>query len=284
MRPVKIVTDSTCDLNEEDIKRLDIAVMPLHVTFKEKSYDDGVNLTVDELYKMVDENKMLPKTAAITIMEFIDEFKKWIDNGYDVIYTGISQAMSSTLNNAVLAISELGAEENAMAVDSKNLSTGIGLIVLKAAALAKEGKSLKEVACAIEDVRERVRSQFYIDTFDYLHKGGRCSSMAKIFGSMLKIKPLVSVIDGRMSVTQKPHGRVKARRALLDLILNDKDNLDLEYVMVTHSKADEDAVILKNALHEMGIENVVETHAGCVISSHCGPGTIGILYILKNLK
>ena len=283
MRPLKIITDSTCDLNKEDIERLEIVVLPLHVNFKEKSYDDGVNLTVPELYKKVEEEKVLPKTAALSIMEFVSEFKKWVSRGFDVIYTGISGKMSSTLNNANLAISELGAENQIKAIDSKNLSTGIGLIVLKAAEYAKEGKDLEFVSNYMIDVRERVKSQFLIDTFDYLHKGGRCNSMQRIFGTMLKIKPIIVVRNGVMDVAQKPHGKKKALEALLQMITNDEAILDKERIMVTHSLADEDAKYLEEELkNRLGLTNIMVTRAGAVISSHCGPGTIGILYITNN--
>lgn len=281
MRPVKIVTDSTCDLNQKEIIDLDISVIPLHVNYKERTFCDGIDITVPELYSMVENEKTLPKTAAISIMEFAEEFKKWINRGYDVIYTGISAAMSSTLNNANLAISELGATENVRAIDSKNLSTGIGLIVLKAAKMAKNGDDLISIANYMEDVRERVRSQFFIDTFDYLYKGGRCSGMAKVFGSMLKIKPIIAVRDGKMEVASKPLGHNRARKGILEMVEHDLDRIDREVVMVTHSIADEDAEYLTDSLHKMGIENVMVTKAGCVISSHCGPGTIGILYILN---
>lgn len=283
MRPVKIVTDSTCDLNHVDIEALEIAVLPLHVTFKDKSYDDGCDIDVDTLYKLVKEHGETPKTAAITIMEFIEEFKKWISRGYDVIYTGISGAMSSTLNNAKIAISELGAEGQVMAIDSKNLSTGIGLVVLKAAKMAKEGRNILDVSEMMESTIEKVKSQFIIDTFEFLHKGGRCSGMARIFGSMLKIKPLIVVRDGVMSVARKPHGKAKALEALLEIIKNDEANLDRDVVMITHSKADEDAKYLEAQLKErLGLREVMITNAGCVISSHCGPGTIGILYITNS--
>lgn len=286
MRKVKIVTDSTSDLNEKEIKELEIAVMPLHVTFNEKSYDDGININVHDLYEKVKETGVLPKTAAITIPEYMEEFKKWIDEGYDVIFTGISKQMSSSMNNAVIAASELNAEDKVKVVDSKNLSSGIGLLVLKAAKLAKAGKSLDEIYNAMIDIAERVRSQFCIDTFEYLHKGGRCTGTQAFFGSMLKIKPIIVVRDGKMSVAKKPHGKkIKALECLLEMITADKDNLDPDVVMITHSCADEDAVYLKKELeNRLGLTNVMVTKAGCVISSHCGPGTIGILYILNKLN
>ncbi len=283
MRPVKIISDSTCDLSEEQIKALDIEIMPLYVTLKDKSLKDGIEITVPELYKYVDENKVLPKTAAITIADYIECFKKWVDRGYDVIFTGISGGLSSSFNNANLAVSELGAEEYVYPVDSKNLSSGIGLLLLKAAALKDKGLSAKEIKDEMEKIVPNVRSQFIIDRFDYLYKGGRCSSMARIFGTMLKIKPLITVREGKMTVAEKPHGKkIKGLEALLRFLERDKDNLDLENVFITHTYADEEAkYLLEEIKKNYNFKNIYITNAGSTIASHCGPGTIGILYIVN---
>lgn len=283
MRPVKIISDSTCDLSEEQIKALDIEIMPLYVTLKDKSLKDGIEITVPELYKYVDENKVLPKTAAITIADYIECFKKWVDRGYDVIFTGISGGLSSSFNNANLAVSELGAEEYVYPVDSKNLSSGIGLLLLKAAALKDKGLSAKEIKDEMEKIVPNVRSQFIIDRFDYLYKGGRCSSMARIFGTMLKIKPLITVREGKMTVAEKPHGKkIKGLEALLRFLERDKDNLDLENVFITHTYADEESkYLLEEIKKNYNFKNIYITNAGSTIASHCGPGTIGILYIVN---
>lgn len=283
MRPVKIISDSTCDLSEEQIKALDIEIMPLYVTLKDKSLKDGIEITVPELYKYVDENKVLPKTAAITIADYIECFKKWVDRGYDVIFTGISGGLSSSFNNANLAVSELGAEEYVYPVDSKNLSSGIGLLLLKAAALKDKGLSAKEIKEEMEKIVPNVRSQFIIDRFDYLYKGGRCSSMARIFGTMLKIKPLITVREGKMTVAEKPHGKkIKGLEALLRFLERDKDNLDLENVFITHTYADEESkYLLEEIKKNYNFKNIYITNAGSTIASHCGPGTIGILYIVN---
>jgi DegV family protein with EDD domain len=284
MRPVKIISDSTCDLSEEQIKTLDIEIMPLYVNLKDKSLKDGIEITVPELYKYVDENKVLPKTAAITIQDYIECFKKWVDRGYDVIFTGISGGLSSSFNNANLAVSELGAEEYVHPVDSKNLSSGIGLLLLKAAALKDKGLSAKEIKDEMEKIVPNVRSQFIIDRFDYLYKGGRCSSMARIFGTMLKIKPLITVREGKMTVAEKPHGKkIKGLEALLRFLERDKDNLDLENVFITHTYADEESkYLLEEIKRNYNFKNIYITNAGSTIASHCGPGTIGILYIVNN--
>ncbi|MGM9970790.1 MAG: DegV family protein [Anaeroplasmataceae bacterium] len=282
MSNIVIMTDSTCDLNEEDIVKYDIKVIPLYVNFLDKSYKDNVDITTKELYEMVDKYNTLPKTSAISVLDFINYFKPYLDEGKEIIYTGISSYMSSTYNNALLAVKELEAEDKIFIVDSKNLSTGIGLILLHAARLREQGLNVKEIVSKMNDVVPRVRSQFVIDTFDFLYKGGRCGSMAKIFGTMLKIKPFIAVRDGQMMVAQKPIGHKKAMQALLDNILKNKDNLDLNTIMITHSFADDDAIYLKEELlKHIQPDELMITKAGCVISSHCGKGTIGILYILN---
>ncbi len=283
MRPVKIISDSTCDLSDEQIKNLDIEILPLYVNLLDKSLKDGVEITVDELYKYVDENKILPKTAAITIADYIYTFKKWIDRGYDIIFTGISGGLSSSFNNAKIAVSELGAEEYVYPLDSLNLSSGIGLLLLKAAALKEKGLSAKEIKDELEKIVPNVRSQFIIDRFDYLYKGGRCSSMARIFGTMLKIKPLITVREGKMTVAEKTHGKkIKGLEALLRFLERDKDNLDLENVFITHTYAENEAqYLLEEIKKNYNFKNIYITNAGSTIASHCGPGTIGILYIVN---
>lgn len=283
MRPVKIISDSTCDLSPEQIKDLDIEIMPLYINIKDKSFKDNVDITVPDLYRYVEEDKVLPKTSAIGIQDYIDTFKAWIDRGYDIVFTGISGGLSSSHNNSRLAIEELGAEDKVFSVDSKNLSTGIGLLLLKACEKRDMGASASMVAEYMKSFVERVKSQFVIDRFDYLYKGGRCSSMARIFGTMLKIKPLITVRDGKMTVAEKPHGKkIKGLDALLRFLERDKDKLDLDHVFVTHTYADEDAKYLVEKIKEgYNFKNIYVTNAGSTIASHCGPGTIGILYIVN---
>ncbi|MCR5705243.1 MAG: DegV family protein [Acholeplasmatales bacterium] len=283
MRPVKIISDSTCDLSPEQIKDLDIEIMPLYINIKDKSFKDNVDITVPDLYRYVEEDKVLPKTSAIGIQDYIDTFKAWIDRGYDIVFTGISGGLSSSHNNSRLAIEELGAEDKVFSVDSKNLSTGIGLLLLKACEKRDMGASASMVAEYMKSFVERVKSQFVIDRFDYLYKGGRCSSMARIFGTMLKIKPLITVRDGKMTVAEKPHGKkIKGLDALLRFLERDKDKLDLDHVFVTHTYADEDAKYLVEKIKAgYNFKNIYVTNAGSTIASHCGPGTIGILYIVN---
>jgi DegV family protein with EDD domain len=169
-------------------------------------------------------------------------------------------------------------------VDSLNLSTGIGLVVMKACKWRDEGKNVHEIAELMRETIPYVRSQFVVDTMEYLHKGGRCSSVAKLFGTILKIKPLIVVREGKMSVGGKPRGKIEAcLDKLVEMVVEDKDNIDLDTVFVTHSEAYSSCEYLTAKVQEVLPEaNILESRAGCIISTHCGPGTIGVLYILKH--
>lgn len=283
MRPIKVIADSTCDLSQELIQKYDIEIVSLYININNKSYKDLTEITTDELYKYVEQDNILPKTSAIPTRDFIEVFKKWTDKGYDIFYTGISSELSSSYNNSRVAINELGLTDRILSVDSLNLSSGVGLVILKACTLIEEGKNLSEIKEELKKVIPNVRSQFIIDRFDYLYKGGRCSSMARIFGTMLKIKPLITVRDGKMVVAEKPHGKkIKGLLALLRFLERDKDSLDLDTVFITHTKADAEALYLKEEIEKIyNFKNIYITNAGSTIASHCGPGTIGILYIVK---
>ncbi len=282
MNKIVLITDSTNDLPNELLKKNNIIKIPLYVNFSDSSYQDGEDITTEELYKYVEAKNELPKTAAISIPTFMELFKKYVDEGYEVIYTGISSSLSRTHENAILAAREIN-EEKIHIIDSKNLSTGIGLQLLKAARYIREGESIDFIIDKMKKNSDLVKSQFAIETMEYLYKGGRCSGIANFFGTFLKIKPIIVVRDGKMTVGKMPHGKMKvALNALLDMIEADKDNLDLENIIVTHSLAVEYEKYLMEVLKgKYPNANIFSTNAGCVISSHCGKGTIGILYMLK---
>ncbi len=282
---VKIITDSTCDLSPELIKEFDIEVFPLLVTFGEDTYQDGIDIDAKRIYEEVAKRGVLPKTSAVSALFLEEEFKKWINQGYEIVYTGISGKMSSTLSNAQIAAKEV-APDKIFVVDSKNLSTGIGLIILKAARDRDKGLSAKEIAENMKYNADRVKSQFAIETMEYLHKGGRCSSIARFAATVLRIKPIIFVRDGAMSVGKKPLGKIKvALDAMLKMLQEDKDknNVDPEFIFVTDAIAEESRAYLVPKVKELFPNtNVYSTVAGGVIASHCGAGTIGILYICKD--
>lgn len=282
MNKVVIFTDSTCDLMPDTIKEKDIKVIPLYVNFKDESFKDGVDMTSVDLYKKVEETKIMPKTSAATVADFINAFTPYINEGYDIFYTGISSKMSVNMQNVLTAASELP-ENRVYVSDSLNLSSDIGLLVLRACKLRDEGKSAKEIKDEIDILAPKVKGGFVIKSMDYLYKGGRCSALSKIFGTILKIKPFIRVKNGSMYVHKKPRGKFySAIDVMIEEAIEDLPNMDTDYIMVTHSLADEYSPYIIEKLKEKTNIPIMETFAGCVISSHCGKGTIGILYILKD--
>jgi len=279
---IKIITDSTCDLTTEIFNNLDIAFVPLYVNFDDFTYTDLLEITTMEVFKMVGEYNKLPKTAAPSPADFSKAFKPYMDNGQDIIYIGLSSMMSSTINNAIIAAGEfpMGRIE---IIDSENLSSGIGLLVLKAVEYVKGGMELSQVAERIRKLVPKVRTAFAIDNLEYLYKGGRCSALQNFASGVFKIKPIISVVAGKMGVREKVRGnQKKVLDILLNSVLANKDNIDLSRIIITHSMSKANADFLKSELEsKIMVEEILITDAGCVVSSHCGPNTIGILYIEK---
>ncbi|MCK9536950.1 MAG: DegV family protein [Bacilli bacterium] len=285
MNKIKIITDYTADLTPEIYKRFDIDAIPLYLTIAGKTYKDHVDITSQELYRLVDEFKELPRTSAVNPVVFIEIFNKWLDLGYQVLYMGLGSGFSATYQTARLVASEYSPNQ-VRVIDSQNLSSGVGLLVLKAAKFRDQGDDLDTIVRKVKALIPLVRTQFSINTLSYLHKGGRCSGTARIFGTLLKVKPIIRVIDGEMVVAKKPRGKYQvALQVLLDYLNHDKDNVDPDNIMITHSLADEDVVFLRQEIKKIvKVDNILETKASAVISAHCGPRTIGILYILKEKK
>ena len=287
MNKVLIVTDSTCDLTQEIIKEYDIKVIPLHINFGEESFDDGVDIKLPELYERVENEKIMPKTAACAPGEFIAFLEPYIEEGYDIFYVGIGGKLSTTYNSFQIAAEEFD-EGRCYSVDGSNLSTGTGLLVLKACKYRDAGMSAKEIKERIERRVPRMKAQFVVRQLDYLHKGGRCSSLTKIFGTVLRIRPMIVVREGKLKVGKKIIGLMKkAVGVMTDMFLKDFENIDPEFVFITNttdceqSYAEIDAKFKEHGVYEK-VKNVYHTEAGCVIGSHCGPGTIGILYLMKD--
>ncbi|GIP27889.1 DegV family protein [Paenibacillus sp. J23TS9] len=282
MSKVKVFADSTCDLPREWLRDYDIGLIPLYVTFGDKTYKDGLDITTPQLYAEVDKTGSLPKTAAPSPADFIQAFSPSIEEGRDIVYISLSSELSSTYQNAVIAAEEFP-KGKITVIDSLNLSTGIGLQVMKAVKAAEQGMSPQEIAALIEHIKPLVETEFVIDSLDYLYKGGRCSGMQNLVGSLLKIRPVIKVIDGKMTPAYKVRGkREKALEQMLSNALEKRDHMDNDLIFVTHSLAEEDARKLKHILEEKTrAREVAVSDAGCVISSHCGAKTIGILYVKK---
>lgn len=282
---IRIITDSTCDLSKELIEKYNIRVIPLHVSFPgdDTEYLDGVNINSEQLYDLAAKLNVLPKTGAVNVVEFIKVFEEELAKGNEIFYVGIGSGLSSTYNNACIAREQFP-DSKIVVLDGQNLSTGTGLIVIKAARLAKEGKSLEEIKEICEKAVPLVSAKFCIDRLDYLYKGGRCSGMAMIVAHALKIHPVAKVINNKLVVYKKPRGKYEnAVEVQIDEFMHDLDNIDKSCVFITHSgrMGGIEKQIYDKISPYLDKENLFITEAGCTISSHCGPKTIGILYILK---
>lgn len=282
---IRIITDSTCDLSKELIEKYNIRVIPLHVSFPgdDTEYLDGVNINSEQLYDLAAKLNVLPKTGAVNVVEFIKVFEEELAKGNEIFYVGIGSGLSSSYNNACIAREQFP-DSKIVVLDGQNLSTGTGLIVIKAARLAAEGKSLEEIKEICEKAVPLVSAKFCIDRLDYLYKGGRCSGMAMIAAHALKIHPVAKVINNKLVVYKKPRGKYEnAVEVQIDEFMHDLDNIDKSCVFITHSGRMDgiEKQIYEKISPYLDKENLFITEAGCTISSHCGPKTIGILYILK---
>ena len=283
MKKVRIIADSTCDLSPELVKKYGITIVPLCIVLDEKSYFDGEEITPAQIYAWSDEHKTTPKTAAIPFDRILEAYKPAIEAGDDVIFFGISSEMSTTCNVARIVAEDEG-YERVFVIDSRNLSTGIGLQVLRAAELAAEGKSAEEIVAEIEGARDLVRASFVVDTLTFLARGGRCSSVAALMASTLKLHPQIVVKDGKMGATKKYRGKMQV--ALSDYLKDLTPALtaaDPKRVFITHSGCESEIIdAVKSKIEALGVfEEILVTQAGGVISSHCGPNTLGVLFYEK---
>ena len=279
---VKIISDSTCDLSKELIEKYDIEILPLHIMLGEEEYEDGKSITPDEIYKWSDEHKTTPKTSAAGITQVVDAYRPYLEQGREIVSFSISSEMSTTNNVMRMAALELEAEEQIFVIDSANLSTGIGLLVIEAAIMAQEGKNGAQIVARMEELKPLVKASFVVDTLTYLYRGGRCSGLAAMAGGMLKLHPKIVVENGKMKPEEKFRGKIA--KVIMDYVRSmetDLKNAKKDRVFITHSGCDETIISeVKAYLEDMNhFDEILVTRAGCVISSHCGPGTLGVLFI-----
>ena len=279
---VKIISDSTCDLSQELISKYNVEIVPLHILLGDKEYEDGRSITPDEIYEWSNANGVTPKTSAVGIDQMIEAFRSHIENGDEIVVFSISSDMSTTYNVMRMAVAELEAEDKIYVIDSANLSTGVGLQVIEAAILAQEGKSAEEIVAHIQEISSRVRASFVVDTLTFLHRGGRCSGVAALAGGVLKLHPKIVVDGGKMKPEEKFRGKMS--KVVMDYVKSmeeDLKNAKKNRVFITHSGSEPEIIdSVKAYLEELNLfEEIHITRAGCVVSSHCGPGTLGVLYI-----
>ncbi len=282
---VIITSDISADLNRELEQRYGVDMMPLHIVIGGKSYEDWVNITPEELYQIFYKTKELPHTTAGSVGEYTDFFKKYVDDGCDVVHLSLGSKLSVTHQSSVLAAEEFPGR--VYSVDTQNLSTGCGLLVIKACELRDQGYSAKEIYEAVNEMVPKAHASFVLDRLDFLHAGGRCSAVAMLGANLLSLKPSIEVHNddgGSMSVGKKYRGKYdKVLLQYMEDTINKYDNIDTDRVFVTHAGANPEyvdaiyqAVKAKNIFKEILI-----TRASCTISSHCGPNTLGVLFMTK---
>jgi DegV family protein with EDD domain len=274
-----LVADSTADLSPSLVKRYSIRVVPLSVFIAGQTYEDGVDLDQQQLFALCERYGELPKTAAPSVASYMQAF----DGADKVVYVGVSSNLSASIQNAHLAAQQFP-PGTVQVVDSANLSTGIGLLMIKAAEMRDQGASAEEVSRALEDMRSRVRTGFVLDTLKYMYMGGRISAIQNLMGAALKVRPVIGVDpDGRLMLRSRIRGsRERALDWMLDDLAQSAGRLDSDRVFVTHAGYPQGAEYLSERILKMGVtREVLVTEAGAVISSHCGPGTIGILYMVR---
>ncbi len=278
---VKIMSDSTCDLSPELVKQYDIDVLPLHIVLGDQEYEDGVTITPDEVYAWSDAHKTTPKTSAVAFDTVVEAFRPYLEEGREIVCFAISEDMSTTANVMRLAAQELEAEDRVFIIDSQNLSTGIGMQVIEAAILAQQDKSGAEIVEHIQKMQPAIRTSFVVDSLTYLYRGGRCSGLAALAGSALRLHPKIIVHEGKMSPGKKYRGKMD--RVFTDYAHDLEEglcNARTDRVFFTHSGCDQKTI---DAMVEYlksfdRFSEILVTRAGCVVSSHCGANTVGIVY------
>ena len=283
MKNIIISTDSTSDLPKELIEKYDIRVLPLSIVSDTDSKKDGVEINANDVFEYQRSTGKLLKTAAANMVEWGDFFDSFGENDGVVNFT-ISGEMSSTFTNSRVAALE---RENIYTIDSQNLSTGIGLLILTACDLREQGLSAKEIYEKIEELKPYVRYSFVIDTLEFLHKGGRCSALAALGANLLKLKPCIEVENGKMDAAKKYRGKITD---VIPNYIKDKlenyDKIDHDKVFITHTMDEENMFIVDEFVNYVkdnyDFKNVYTSTAGCTVSVHCGPNTLGILYIEKD--
>jgi DegV family protein with EDD domain len=277
---VKIITDSTSDLGDEIVAEFKVKVIPLSVTIGGKVFHDGVDINQQDLFALVDKYGELPKTAAPSVGIFNQAF----DGPDEVVFIGISSKLSATVQNARLAMQNFP-KGKVYVVDSRNLSTGIGLLTLRAAELSESGISASQIDMKLQQLIGKIHTSFVVDKMDYIYKGGRCTALQAVAGSVLKIHPVIQVMsDGTLGVKEKIRGTLKKGfQAILDDFAKSLNELDRQRVFITTTCSNNDDIkyLTEEVKRIAAPQDLRITHAGSVISSHCGPGSAGILYFMK---
>lgn len=274
-----ITADSTCDLSPELLERFQIKTIPLTIQLGDESFLDGQGFTPELMYKRYRQDGTLPKTAACSIQQFIDFFSQFTEAGYEVVHLDISSELSCSYANARLAAQEL---EGVYPVDSQMLSTGVGLLAIEGAECRDKGMSAEEIARHLTALTDKVDTSFVLDTLEFMWKGGRCSAVASLGANLLKLKPALEMKDGKLGVYKKYRGSITAvyQQYIKERLAG--KSIRPGHVFITESGEIEEATVteLEALVRELiPVKEIHHTTAGCTISSHCGPKTLGVLFI-----
>ena len=278
---IKVTADSTCDLSPELLERYQITLAPLTVIKNGKPYLDGKEITPQEIFSFVDHGGALCSTSAVNVDSYRKLFSEYSAQYDEVIHITIGSLFSACYQNASIAAAGF---PNVHVVDSMNLSTGQAHLVIEAAEMAADGVSALEICSQLNAMRGRVKSSFIMDRLDYMQKGGRCSSVMALGGKLLKIKPCIAVLDGTMKMVDKYRGSFdKCLEKYIKDQLKDRKDLKLDRIFITHSTVPDDAVdIARETIRKYAdFAEIHDTNVGCTVACHCGPGTLGVLFMVQ---
>lgn len=275
---VRIITDTMCDVPEAYVKQYNIRVMPLTVHFGNESYKDGLDITKEEFYAKLEVSENLPTTSQVSPVEFIDVFKEELDKGNEIVCINGSSKMSGTYNSAVLAKNQLDSEKIHI-IDSEGITLGAGMLAIKAARLAEQGMDAKAIEIEIRSSVKSMRYFYIVDTLKYLHKGGRISLSANVLGSILNIKPILTIKDGKLELIEKARGIKKALSIMFNIIKDNGWNLDDKVVGINHTISPENFKQLEEYLiSEYNAKEIIRGEVGSVVATHAGPGAVAIYF------
>ena len=278
-KPVILSADSTCDLSPELVERYDIRILPLTIQLGEESFLDGDHFTPADMYARYRKDGTLPKTAAPSVQNFLDFFRTFTENGYDVVHLDISSELSNTSNAARLAADELS---GVYPIDSRMLSTGIALLAIEGAECRERGMSAGEIVMHLDGLTEKVSTSFELDTLEFMRKGGRCTGVAAFGANLLKIKPGLEMKNGKLQVYKKYRGTIEHvyRQYITERLSGKKVRPGHVFLTESGEVAPETIQELTTLIRELsGCSEVHHTVAGCTVSSHCGPKTLGVLFL-----
>ena len=279
---IKITADSTCDLSPELVSKYNIEILPLYIIKDGKAYKDTKEIVPQDIFSHVSAGGAITSTSAVNLDDYIGYFKPFAEQYDAVIHLDISADFSSCYQNACIAAKEY---DNVYVVDTRNLSTGSGLLVLEAAEMAERGETPENIVKALTDLTAKVESSFVIDKLDYLRKGGRCSALAALGANLLSLRPCIEVVGGKMKVGKKYRGLFE--KCIMQYVkerLEGRDDINTKRIFITHPPFEYNGLpdaVRKEIGKYVKFDEILETHAGCTVSSHCGPGTLGILFIRK---